>query len=112
MSSSESNIWSNFLKESSKRAQNQEATCIVLGNDSSGKKALTKAVCPNAAEWDISASRNDIVSYSFFDADDKDLEAPTRVNMWLFGSKIFDHAFDIVHQSGADKVSHCPLRLE
>lgn len=104
MATSETNIWSSFLKESSKRSQNQEATVIVLGNDGSGKDQLVKALSAKATERDTNPSSKQIASYVYFDADEKDLEVQTRVNVWAFGPKIADKAFEILQPSYTNKV--------
>ena len=105
MTATETNIWSSFLKESSKRSQNQESSCLLFGDDACGKRHLTHTLCANSSEVEASVNHQDVVSYSYFDVEDKDVEAPTRVNMWLFGSKIVNHAFDIVYHSRTEKVS-------
>lgn len=93
MSDYETNIWANFLRESSKRSQNQESTCVIVGNENCGKKTIAASICGT----EIAANTHgDIVSFSYFDVEEKDLDAATRVNMWLFNTKIFNFAPEIL----------------
>jgi ATPase subunit of ABC transporter with duplicated ATPase domains len=107
MSNSEDNLWSSFLRESSKRSLNQEATCVIVGNSNSGKRQLVKALCSvNSADADQNAKRTEMLSFNYFDIDDRYLESNARVNTWLFDNNVFGGAYDILKSSGrSDKVS-------
>jgi GTPase SAR1 family protein len=104
MSASETNIWSSFLKASSKRSQNQEAAVLVVGHPSAGKGQLVQALCSSSAEKVDVAAGKQAVSYTYFDAEEKDLEAQTRINVWALGTKIIDKAFEILMPSYVNKV--------
>lgn len=111
MTSTETNLWSSFLRESSKRTQNQESTCIIVGDEHCGKRQLSSVLCAQDDVKENSTNKNSILSYNYFDIDDKDLETTTRVNTWLFEKNIFDSAFDILKSTcKTDKVS-VPSRL-
>ena len=101
MSALDQNLWSTFLRESSKRSQSQEPTCSVVGDETSGaKQLLVKSLCGVSSEGESAVSnRRDIVSYNYFDIDDKDLESAARVNAWILDNNIFDSAFDILKSS-------------
>lgn len=104
MSLPTTNLWSSFLRESSKRSQSQESTCIIVGDESSGKRQLLNNIC-STGEVDTQDSRRDIVSYKYFDVDDKDLESTTRVNAWVFDTSVFGSAYDILRNNcKSDKV--------
>ena len=104
MSSGDLNLWSTFLRESSKRTQNQESTCIFVGDEHCGKRQLASVLC--GLDTDKERVTNNIVSYNYFDIDDKDLEMTTRVNTWLFQKNIFESANEILKSTyKTDKVS-------
>lgn len=99
------NLWSSFLRESSKRAQSQESTCIAVGDECSGKTQLLLRLSPSAGEPENQTFRKDIVSYKYLDVDDKDLESTTRVNVWTFDNSVFGSAYDILQSNcKSDKV--------
>eukprot|EP00601_Ochromonadales_sp_CCMP2298_P029142 CAMPEP_0173329490 /NCGR_PEP_ID=MMETSP1144-20121109/2740_1 /TAXON_ID=483371 /ORGANISM="non described non described, Strain CCMP2298" /LENGTH=405 /DNA_ID=CAMNT_0014274097 /DNA_START=148 /DNA_END=1366 /DNA_ORIENTATION=+ len=90
------NLWSSFLRESSKRTQSQDSTCVVVGSPSNGKDGLVRAIC--AAKGDAAnIGDKELVSYSYFDIDDRYLESSARVNMWSFEEHVFDCAYEVLN---------------
>ena len=105
MSSTELNLWSSFLRESSKRTQSLESTCIIVGDEHCGKRQLSSVLCGVDNSKESTASYSSVVSYNYFDIDDKDMETTARVNTWLFERNIFDSSHAVLKNAcKTDKV--------
>lgn len=92
---SESNLWVSLLRESSKRAQIPESTCILLGDKESGKRTLMERLCNNVCKTE----HDDILSYNYFDVEEGAFEFTSKINMWSFGESIFDKSIEILGNS-------------
>lgn len=107
MSSTELNLWSSFLRESSKRTQSLESTCIIVGDEHCGKRQLSSVLCGVDNSKESNASYSSVVSYNYFDIDDKDMETTARVNTWLFERNIFDSSHAVLKNAcKTDKVGN------
>lgn len=114
---SETALWSNFLISSSKRSQNLEANCVIVGPNSSGKRQLARAFTSGTNSENHSATNgtnnnrdnsNSPIFYDYFDVDDKEMESSGRVNMWVFDEFLAAKMHEIYHHSKrANKVIRC-----
>ena len=89
-------LWTSILRESSKKSQTPESTCIIVGNADSGKKSLIGEICKKQGMIENRVDRKDIMSYNYFDVEEGELESAARVNVWSFDHHMFGNAFEIV----------------
>lgn len=99
VTATEDSLWLRLLRESSSRTAAPEATCLVVGDDIADKKTLLSALAPPAFNLDTFHSpleKIELITNLYFEIDDNGLEAPAKINMWGFDSKVFPHAVELV----------------
>lgn len=94
------NLWSNLLKESSKRFKAPEATCVFLGDTGIGKSALVQKI-GGTSNYEVNSNGRiiaDIISYAFIDVDEGilDSESVSRINLWSISNKTFEGCLENV----------------
>lgn len=103
----DNNLWSQLLRESSKRPKQPQATCVLVGDIGSGKNSLLDKICNNKSL--SNKNGNEIISYNYLDISDEgleDIENVSRINIWTISDKSFDQSFDVlVNPKITDSVS-------
>lgn len=96
-------LWSNLLKESSKRVRLEDSCCIFVGDVGCGKSRLTEKLCfrENSKEQllDTNGYQNkEVISYNYFDVEEgiSNSELASKVNLWSISNKSFDNSMETV----------------
>src|SRR5687768_17439352 len=117
MSAEGVNLWTSLLRDSAKRIQAPESTCILVGDAASGKKSLLDVLCKyHEKKSDGETDKKSILHFNYYDVEEGDLETSSRVNIWSFNHNMFSSGYEIIGKSNhSNKVImtklHCQLLL-
>eukprot|EP01038_Epipyxis_sp_PR26KG_P005039 gene5039-7030_t len=103
----ENNLWSDLLRDSSKRSQNPEATCLFLGDASCGKVELIEKICSmtnrNQSDQNLNENTKEILTFNYFEVDDGLLESTSRINIYVVGDQLFRFTPELLVNATANR---------
>lgn len=88
-------LWLKLLTQSSTRTITPESTCIVLGDNGSGKRSLVSSLCKSDTS-EHSLSWLEIATYNFFEVDDPAFQSPTKINLWAIDERLIKYTSDLL----------------
>lgn len=98
----EEELWSNLLRETSKKSRAPDSTCVILGESVSRKRILMDCwtdIKTNENTRDNRGGDYDLVeSYTYFDTEDglSEAEASSRVNVWSMRSQCLQCSLEVI----------------
>ena len=109
------NIWTNFLNESSKKSINPEAVCLLLGDSTVNKKNIIKSmhevgtlttsstamVHKDQLSNMVDDNHDSILSYTYFDVEDRNIERTVKLHFWCFEQLLFDDSLSLLKMANS-----------